>query len=131
MRINLETAKAEQKSPMRVARGSHGICCIGFMIYVCSGKKSDQNLISSFERYDVLEDKWEMLQECQHASVRSLLIPFEKKFIYKVGGVNISSKITDSVVTIRLLSFSGEIQHFQKRVDGYRNFFEYHHRAAQ
>ena len=91
--MNLKSRKAEPKQKMRVGRASHGICCIDFMIYVCGGKKSDQALLSSFERYDALEDKWELLPNCEFNTVRPLLVPFRDKFIYKIGGFTHTGKI--------------------------------------
>jgi hypothetical protein len=40
-KIDFSKKCVEPKQPMRVGRSSHGICSIGFSIFVCGGKKSD------------------------------------------------------------------------------------------
>jgi Kelch motif len=78
-RIDVLKRSVESKQKMRVGRSSHGICSMDFNIYVCGGKKNDQGLLNSFERYDALEDKWELLPNCEFNTVRPLLVPFTLK----------------------------------------------------
>lgn len=43
--------------------------------------------LKSFERYDIENNYWEKLPDCNMPSVRCLLVSLNDKFIFKFGGV--------------------------------------------
>ena len=89
-RMNIDERKAVPRANMRIGRCSHGICVIDFNIYVCGGKRNDRVILDSFEKYDAIENKWEILESCEYSTVRPLLMNFTSKrgdeYIYKIGG---------------------------------------------
>ena len=80
------------KANMKYPRCSFGFCATKTHLYVCGGKKNETESISSFERYDFLQDKWEILLDSQYSAVKPLLINLNDEFIYKLGGIVNGSK---------------------------------------
>jgi len=87
-RFNPETKTADELPPMNDARGSHSMCVSNFEIFAFGGRSSQTQMVESFEKFDVLTSRWERLPGCSSYSVRSLLIPFNQKYIYKIGGIS-------------------------------------------
>lgn len=81
---------------MNVGRSSHGICVYNNRVYVCGGKRSDRDLLNSFEVYYPDTDEWIELSPCEHSCVRCLLVGFttqdKNEFIYKIGGFGANGK---------------------------------------
>lgn len=74
-------------------RGSFGFCTTKQSLFICGGRKSDSHVVGSFEKYDFLDNSWEILLDSSYPAVKPLLINFNDEFIYKLGGVVNNCKI--------------------------------------
>ena len=71
-------------------RRAHAVTNIGHHIYVVGGITRRYKELACCERYDILEDKWYLLENANlPMQLYSITLqPYDKRFIFAFGGTN-------------------------------------------
>ena len=85
IQIDVRSNKVTRRADMIKPRQAQGICAINNHIYCVCGISSDE-AYNHIERYDILTDKWELLEEKYPKYAFAIsCIPIKRRFIYTFG----------------------------------------------
>lgn len=73
---------------MNYNRSSPGVCYCENDIYVCGGyeKHDESSSLDTFEKLDLVSNKWISLARCNFKATGCALAPFHGRYIFKFGG---------------------------------------------
>lgn len=75
-----------QKSNMNVSRLGHSLCFVDGTLFCFGGRNSEGNRINSCEKYEILEDKWEMIAPMNYDRSEFGVSNFNNSFIFAFFG---------------------------------------------
>ena len=75
-----------KKSNMNIHRIQHSLCFIENTLFCLGGKNNEKNKLNSCEKYNILEDKWEMIASMNYERVEFGTAIFNNSFIFAFFG---------------------------------------------
>jgi len=87
IKVNIATGECERKADMLTSRQACGVGCIGNYIYIVGGI-TEQELLNSCERYDIINDTWEEITSMDEGAFSLSVITHAKRFLYTFGYAN-------------------------------------------
>ena len=81
-----------QKSNMMVSRSSFAICSMNNAIYAVGGLTNNSVFTNSCERYDIINDKWELIAPCNFDVLAPCITSFNSRYLFKFGGNSYDNK---------------------------------------